>query len=81
MMTSVKAHYDGKTIVLDSPVDFEEGQELVVTYAGSENPPAQRRSKAEIAAALYEFAGSVHSWDGEDALEYQRRLREEREIG
>ena len=40
------------------------------------------REIQERLTALYEFAGSMKDlWKGVDALEYQRKLREERDIG
>ena len=40
------------------------------------------REIQERLTALYEFAGSgTGLWDGVDAVEYQRKIREERDIG
>ena len=76
MIATAKAHYNGGAIVLDSPVDFAEGQELVVTYVGCE-VPAKKRTRENIEAILDEFTGCTHAWDGVDILEYQRQLRGE----
>ena len=48
-------------------------------------PQKAENEDAEVQArlrALYEFAGSMKDlWKGVDALEYQRKLREDRDIG
>jgi hypothetical protein len=33
MLATAKGHYDGSHIILDSPVPFRRGQEVIVTYA------------------------------------------------
>jgi len=37
--------------------------------------------KKDYGAILDYFAGTVHSWDRVDPVEYQQKLREDREIG
>ena len=32
MLATAKGHYNGSRIVFDTPVDFQQGQEVVVTY-------------------------------------------------
>ena len=33
MLATVKGYYDGSHIILDSPVQFQRGQEVIVTYS------------------------------------------------
>ena len=35
MLATAKGYYDGSQIVLDTPVNFQRGQEVIVTYAAS----------------------------------------------
>jgi hypothetical protein len=44
-MVAVKAHYDGKVIVLDEPVKLSKGQPLVVHIEVSEKRLAPKRSR------------------------------------
>lgn len=32
MLATAKGHYNGSQIVLDTPVEFQRGQEVVITY-------------------------------------------------
>ena len=35
MLATAKGYYDGSQIVLDTPVNFQRGQEVIVTYTAS----------------------------------------------
>ena len=64
---------------------YEEQRELLHTLTISVNTfeaaKKSRPSREEIEASVRSFMGRSHSWQGEDALEYQRKMREERDIG
>ena len=68
MIAMAKAHYKGNTVVFDSPVDFVEGQELVVTYIVS---PAKPRKSVD--GIVYSLVGAIPG-SGKSLEEY----REER---
>ena len=65
---------------------YEEQQVLLeslsVSIRRQKAPPEKKQmNREDIEAFLDSFSGRVHSWDGEDALSYQQRLREDRDIG
>ena len=37
MLATVKGYYNGSQIVLDTPVQFQTGQEVIVTYTISQS--------------------------------------------
>ncbi|MBP5156480.1 MAG: hypothetical protein ILP18_01220 [Treponema sp.] len=51
-----------------------------VQKAEMERPRGKRFTEEEIREVLDSVRGVSHCWDGEDALDYQRRMREERDI-
>ena len=53
---------------------------LSVRKAESERPRGKRFTAAEAKETLDSFMGVSHCWGDEDALDYQRRMREERDI-
>ncbi|HSI36135.1 MAG: hypothetical protein ACAI43_04480 [Phycisphaerae bacterium] len=59
MTVRIKAHYDGKTIVPDEPVDLPAGAEVTVEFRRREAPPAApvfpMGSDEERRAALESF--------------------------
>ena len=63
------AHYDGKTIVPDEPVQLPTGVPLQVTVQAPE-----QASGADPIAALTGLGKEV--WNAIDPVEYQRRERE-----
>jgi hypothetical protein len=50
MVVRIKAHFDGKTIVPDEPIDIEPGTPLTVEYntAGEKRPELTVEEKHEI---------------------------------
>jgi len=65
---------------------YEEQKELFESLSISirtieaQKPHKTQKTKEEIRAFLDSFRGSSHCWDGLDPVDYQRKIREEREI-
>lgn len=78
-MVTIKAHFDGKTIVPDEPVSLPEGTALTVHV---EPTVAEGKSDREKHMTMGELldSGFVGMWkdrdDIKDSLEYARQLRE-----
>lgn len=75
-MTHIRAHFDGRVLVPDHPVDLPIGKplDLDVTECapGGAGP---KRNGASKGADLNRFAGTLSL--PEDPVEYQRRARDE----
>lgn len=69
MIATAKAHYDGNTIVLDAPVEFECGQEIVITYV----PSTENRHLEKLSDLVDSLVGAIPD-TGKSLAEY----REER---
>ncbi len=57
-----------------------EQQKTAQKFVFSLTKEKENTDKKDYRAILDYFAGSVHSWDGLDPVEYQRKLREDRDI-
>ena len=66
-MTAVRAYYDGRAFVPESPVSAENNQEATITL------PAPRSSDASQKERLLSLAGSISH---EDYLEMEKALEE-----
>lgn len=51
MLATAKGHYNGSKIVFDSPVKFQRGQEVVVTYTIVQ-PLAKRKNQTSLVDSL-----------------------------
>ena len=83
---TVEGYYDGNAYVALEQINIKPTQRVRITIldeetAGNETKKTKRLSREEITASVMSFMGKSHSWAGEDAVEYQRRMREERIIG
>ena len=79
-MLTLKAHFDGKTIVPDEPVTFAAGTELTIhvepaTPAESE-PDANRYPTIGELLSSGAFGGWADRTDITDSVAYARQLRE-----
>jgi hypothetical protein len=78
-MTTIKAHFDGKTIVPDEPVNLPQGTPLFV-LVGKKRPLTPEES---ITGAQLAKSGLVGLWknrkDIGDSVEYARKLRRQAE--
>lgn len=68
-MVRLTAHYDGKVLVPEGPIDLPTGVRLRITVETNEPP-----SECDGILALDGLGSDV--WEGIDPLEYQRRERE-----
>ena len=48
MIATAKGHYNGAQIVLDSPVEFQRGQEVIITYTVIHSTPKKSNQNALI---------------------------------
>lgn len=55
MLAMAKGYYNGSQIVLDTPVDFEMGQEVVVTYTVL---PAKKRAE-DVSSLVDSLVGAI----------------------
>ena len=55
MLAMAKGYYNGSQIVLDTPVEFETGQEVVVTYTVI---PTQKRQD-DVSALVDSLVGAI----------------------
>jgi hypothetical protein len=72
-----KAHYDGKVIVPDEPVELSAGQTLIVSASAATQPPTGLTglTGSQLAELL---SASAPIWqDIGDPIEFARKLREE----
>ncbi len=44
MLATAKGHYNGSQIVLDTPVKFQRGQEVVITYTIIQQTPKEKEN-------------------------------------
>jgi hypothetical protein len=77
---SFKAHYVGKAIIPDDPVEFDQGQEFIVSPVTSPSSHKPTTRRGFTARELLEN-GFVGLWkertDITDSAEFSRRLREQ----
>ncbi len=78
-MTTIKAHFDGKTFVPDEPVDASINQSVTVLIS-SNAPVTPENSITGVEIANSGFAGLWEDrTDITDSLEYARQLRRQAE--
>lgn len=51
MLATAKGYFDGSQIVLDSPVQFQRGQEVIVTYTVVQ-PPRKKNNQEALVDSL-----------------------------
>lgn len=79
-MTKLKAHFDGKVLIPDEPVDLPVDRDLEIQVqvleqkaAGQEGPPAAPKPLEELARALEE-AGPNPEWPTDGAAQHDHYL-------
>jgi hypothetical protein len=79
-MLTIKAHFDGKTIVPDEPVSLPTGAALTVyvepTPAVADEPDSERFATIGDLLASGAIGGWAHRTDIVDSVAYARELRE-----
>jgi hypothetical protein len=73
MTQRIRAHFDGRVIVPDQPVDLPVNEPL--EFDVRPTAPNGRGASAGGKSDLNRFSGSISL--GEDPLDYQRRVRDE----
>jgi hypothetical protein len=68
-MVRIKAHFDGKVLIPDEPIELPSGVSLDVTVETSHSS-----GENDSLASLIGLGADV--WKGVDPVEYQRRERE-----
>lgn len=76
MLATAKGYYDGSQIVLDTPVHFQRGQEVIVTYTASTSDSIENN----IDSIVDSLVGAIPN-SGKTISEYRsERLRKYADI-
>jgi hypothetical protein len=78
---TIKAHFDGKVLVPDEPVNLPEGTPLVLHVESPAQPPQEQKAESRgMTAGELLQSGFVGLWkdreDIGDTLEFARKLRD-----
>ncbi len=80
---TIKAHFDGKVIVPDEPVNLPKDQQLEISILPVANDDRPYMTGAELARYIQEHPEISEYWEqlaaGRDSTEVARELREEAE--
>lgn len=79
-MMSVNGYYENGVCVPTEKLVLKDRQHVIITVLEENQNFVTSHSKEKLKKALDSFRGKSHLWNGTDPVEYQHKLREEREI-
>lgn len=79
-MMSVNGYYENGVCVPTETLLLKDRQHVIITVLEENSTSVKSHSKAQLKKTLDSFRGKSHLWNGTDPVEYQQKLREEREI-
>lgn len=79
-MLSVNGYYENGVCVPTEVLELKNRQRVIITVLEDDTMSLMTHDENRIRNALDSFRGKSHIWNGIDPVEYQRKLREERDI-
>lgn len=79
-MLSVNGYYKNGVCVPTETLELKDEQRVIITVLDDSSATRKNPDKNQLRKALDSFRGKSDAWSGMNPVDYQRKIREEREI-